>query len=182
MTPKMPMSSFPGLLIILEAIDQIIQMVSISIDPPFKAYISESVFSGWTGRSTATESTWGSISAPSTKSISGKSKIRSHIVQKLSQDSTVTQSTEITVSSSDNYTDAERTQTIIRISAPSSYSMEENDRRYACISLFDCYITDNIGHLRHLSLPDHQYSQPSIFPSPKSLSQIAIFPPFPKSP
>ncbi|PVH88962.1 hypothetical protein DL98DRAFT_648271 [Cadophora sp. DSE1049] len=70
---------------------------------------SESVFSGWTGKSAVTESTWDS-GAESTTS-SGK------VVQPLSEKSFFTQSTEMRVSSRESVKVAEQTATIVHISA-----------------------------------------------------------------
>ncbi|KAH7409443.1 hypothetical protein BKA64DRAFT_705208 [Cadophora sp. MPI-SDFR-AT-0126] len=70
---------------------------------------SESVFSGWTGKSAVTESTWDS--GPESTSSWGK------VVQPLSEKSFVTQSTEVTVSPRDSVKIAEQTATAIHISA-----------------------------------------------------------------
>ncbi|KAL5327096.1 hypothetical protein ACEPPN_004787 [Leptodophora sp. 'Broadleaf-Isolate-01'] len=70
---------------------------------------SESVFSGWTGKSAMTESTWDSGAESVTSS--GK------VVQPLSENSFVTQSTEVTVSSRESVKAAEQTATVVHISA-----------------------------------------------------------------
>ncbi|KAK0109916.1 hypothetical protein ONS95_002587 [Cadophora gregata] len=70
---------------------------------------SESVFSGWTGKSVVTEAT--SDSGPESTTSSGK------VVQPLSEDSFVTQSTERTVSSPKSVKTAEQTATIVHISS-----------------------------------------------------------------
>ncbi|KAG4429533.1 hypothetical protein IFR05_014982 [Cadophora sp. M221] len=70
---------------------------------------SESVFSGWTGKSATTESTWDSGAESVTSS--GK------VVQPLSENSFVTQSTEVTVSSREGVKATEQTATVVHISA-----------------------------------------------------------------
>ncbi|KAH7360390.1 hypothetical protein BKA65DRAFT_183757 [Rhexocercosporidium sp. MPI-PUGE-AT-0058] len=71
--------------------------------------VSESVFSGWTGKSAMTESTWDS----GAESVTSTGKV----VQPLSGDSFVSQSTEVTVSSREGIKTAEQTAMIIHISA-----------------------------------------------------------------
>ncbi|KUJ21433.1 uncharacterized protein LY89DRAFT_577391 [Mollisia scopiformis] len=73
----------------------------------------DSVFSGWTERTSRTDSSWGSVIDTSTLS-SGTS---SCIVQPLSPTSFVTQSTEVTVSPRDSIKAEEQTATIVRITA-----------------------------------------------------------------
>jgi len=70
---------------------------------------SESVFSGWTGKSAVTESTWDS----GAESVTSSAKLG----QPLSQNSFVTQSTSVKVSSRDRVKVAEQTATIVQISA-----------------------------------------------------------------
>ncbi|TVY32649.1 hypothetical protein LSUB1_G007787 [Lachnellula subtilissima] len=80
---------------------------------------AESVFSGWTGRSAATESSWGSTP----ESPPGKGPI----IQPLSPTSFVTQSTEVTVSPRDSLRSAEQVATIVHISAADTIPIEVND-------------------------------------------------------
>lgn len=82
---------------------------------------SESIFSGWTGRSHATESTWSSIlESPITQ---GK------LVQSLDASSFVTQSTEITVSPRDSVRADEQIATVVSISAAPTMPIEIRDMR-----------------------------------------------------
>jgi hypothetical protein len=69
--------------------------------------VSESVFSGRTGRSTKTESTWSSV----------ESTTSGRIVQPLSPNSFVTQSTEVTISPRDSVKAVEQLATVVRISS-----------------------------------------------------------------
>lgn len=80
---------------------------------------AESVFSGWTGRSAATESSWGSTA----ESPPGKGPI----IQPLSPKSFVTQSTEVTVSPRDSLRSAEQVATVVHISAAGTIPIEVND-------------------------------------------------------
>ncbi|KAK6585449.1 hypothetical protein PZA11_002176 [Diplocarpon coronariae] len=77
---------------------------------------SESVFSGWTEKSTKTDSSYGSVSESPTSP--------RKIAQPLSDNSFILQSTEITVSSSENIEATEQTATTVHISAPASSSAE----------------------------------------------------------
>ncbi|PBP16261.1 hypothetical protein BUE80_DR013067 [Diplocarpon rosae] len=100
---------------------------------------SESVFSGWTEQSTKTDSTYGSVSeaphfsAPDSIVVGVKgstcygSEKTQKTAQSLSENSFITQSTEITVSSSDNIEAAEQTATTVHISALDSSTAEVQD-------------------------------------------------------
>lgn len=79
----------------------------------------DSVFSGWTEKSSRTESSWGSVIDASTLS-SGTSCI----VQPLSPTSFVTQSTEVTVSPRDSIKAEEQIATIVRITAAGTMPVE----------------------------------------------------------
>ncbi|TGO86160.1 hypothetical protein BPOR_0329g00070 [Botrytis porri] len=68
----------------------------------------ESVFSGYTGRSAGTKSSWGSIT-------DGQSKNR--FIQPLSPNSFVTQSTEITVAPSEDFSASEQLATLVHITS-----------------------------------------------------------------
>ncbi|KAF7881059.1 uncharacterized protein EAF02_006950 [Botrytis sinoallii] len=68
----------------------------------------ESVFSGYTGRSAGTKSSWGSI-------VDGQSKNR--FIQPLSPNSFVTQSTEITVAPSEDFSASEQLATVVHITS-----------------------------------------------------------------
>ncbi|PBP16438.1 hypothetical protein BUE80_DR012720 [Diplocarpon rosae] len=102
---------------------------------------SESVFSGWTEKSTKTDSTYGSVSesshfiAPDSivlgvkgSACSGSETTRK-TAQSLSENSFITQSTAITVSSSDNIEAAEKTATTVHISASDSNTTEAQDSK-----------------------------------------------------
>ncbi|TVY82785.1 hypothetical protein LSUE1_G004967, partial [Lachnellula suecica] len=110
---------------------------------------SESVFSGWTGRSAATESSWGST----TESPPGKR----HIIQPLSPTSFVTQSTEVTVSPRDSIKSGEQLATVVHISAAATVPIEINDsptEEPPGSSIFDFPIPK-------LNLPE-KYSAPAV--------------------
>lgn len=72
--------------------------------------VSGSVFSGWTGRSAKTESTWGSGSI--IESITGSGKF----VQPLNETSFVTQSTEVVLSTRESVKAADQVATVVHIS------------------------------------------------------------------
>lgn len=81
--------------------------------------VPESVFSGWTGRSGNTESTWSSVMEPSANQ--GK------FVQSMSGSSFVTQSTEVTVSPRDSIKADEQIATLVSISATPTMPIEIRD-------------------------------------------------------
>lgn len=87
--------------------------------PKTKLTLTESVFSGWTGRSNNTDSSWNSVPDPSSA--------KSSVVQPLSRTSFVTQSTEVTVSSRDSMNASEQLATIVRISAAGTMPIQIHD-------------------------------------------------------
>lgn len=76
------------------------------------------MFSGWTGKSAKRESTstWGSVVESTTSS--------RKILQPLSEDEFITQSTEVAVSSCERFKDAEQTATIVDISLSGSVPVQ----------------------------------------------------------
>lgn len=85
----------------------------INLDNGLTSLAPDSVFSGWTERSSRTDSSWSSVIDTSTLT-SGTS---SRIVQPLSPNSFVTQSTEVTVSPRECIKAEEHVATIVHISA-----------------------------------------------------------------
>lgn len=84
-----------------------------SLDTELLSVATDSVFSGWTEKSSRTDSSWSSVIDTSTL-CSGTSNC---VVQPLSPTSYVTQSTEVTVAPRDTIKVEEQTATIVRISA-----------------------------------------------------------------
>jgi hypothetical protein len=82
------------------------------------SYILGSIFSGWTGRSANTNSTWSASTDPSTTG---------RIIQPLSPDSYVTQSTEVTVSARDSVNVSDQLATVVHISAAGTMPIRIRD-------------------------------------------------------
>ncbi|CZR67390.1 uncharacterized protein PAC_17289 [Phialocephala subalpina] len=117
----------------------------------------ESVFSGWTERSSRTDSSWSSVIDSSTLS----SRTSSRIVQPLSPNSFVTQSTEVTVSPRECIKAEEHVATIVHISAAGSIPVRIQD------------VPDS---------PSKKTSPPSIFAFPLPLPLSYAYPPSSTSP